>query len=101
MSGMKYHHLVYLNGILDCTAPMSIEDIFDMACCHYSFVGDTIIVMSQSLKIVDEYKYRIIRHEKVVSEEDLYYTFKNSFVFQKIITTTTLLLKIQVFQSLH
>lgn len=68
---------------LDCTAPMSIEDIFDMACCHYSFVGDTIIVMSQSLKFVDEYKYRIIRHEKVVSEENLYYTFKNSSYFKR------------------
>lgn len=68
---------------LDCTEIRSIADIFDMACCFYSFADDTIEVDSQSLDLETEYKFRKIRKANNDKEDNLYHLFKNSPYFAR------------------
>lgn len=68
---------------LDCTEPMDLNDIFDMACCHYSFADDTIYIDSHSLNIGTKYKYRNIERLKNTYSENLYHEFKNSPYFRR------------------
>ena len=68
---------------LDCVRDKTISEIFDMACRFYSFVGDTVCVLSKSLKVGKTYKGRNIIATIDVNSKNLFEAFKKSPYFKR------------------